>query len=410
MQVFKNIKIGVFISLVNILIQGVSVLVQNIIANNLGIVNFGYLGILQSDYTIFCAIADFGMATLILAYFGKRAASGRLFKNVLQLRLLTTVTAAIAMVAFALFVRHDHPAFWGEIILAFGLLFQHAFFDWYFICGNFWKKLLISKILHTISYTSIMGIALCVLRFDSIAPIAFAMVVAALPAFGFGVRQAFSPSVLKIGNHARRFFLLMFKSAVPYAVASIASFAYLPVGLYTTSHAAGPEFLGSYNFAHKLVTLASGLMVYFISSSLISLHQTDSRTIHLRDIGIFTLFIAAVSTPFTLFPEWSLQIIFFAAPWTDQVLATSSMCLRILSISLILQALRMSMISTLLKERRMQLYCTLIVLGGIFNIIVCYYGSGFLEPESIPALALSGDVFLTIAVTLYFSARRRIHW
>jgi Na+-driven multidrug efflux pump len=255
-----------------------------------------------------------------------------------------------------------------------------------------------------------MGIALCILRFDSIAPIAFAMVVAALPAFGFGVRQAFSPAVLKIGNHARRFFLLMFKSAVPYAVAGIASFAYLPVGLYTASHAAGPEFLGSYNFAHKLVTLASGLMVYFISSSLISLHQTDSRTIHLRDIGIFMLFIATVSTPFTLFPEWSLQIIFFAAPWTDQVLGTSSTCLRILSISLILQALRMSMISTLLKERRMQLYCTLIVLGGILNIIVCYYGSGLFKQECIPALALSGDVFLTIAVTLYFTAKRRIHW
>ena len=176
MQVFKNIKIGVFISLVNILIQGVSVLVQNIIANNLGIVNFGYFGILQSDYTIFCALADFGMATLILAYFGKRATEGRLFRNVLQLRLLTTAIAASAMVIFAIVARHDHPAFWGELILAFGLLFQHAFFDWYFICGNFWKKLLISKILHTVSYTAIMGIALCVLRFDSIAPIALSRI------------------------------------------------------------------------------------------------------------------------------------------------------------------------------------------------------------------------------------------
>ena len=53
MQALRNIKIGVFISLVNILIQGVSVLVQNLIANNLGIVKFGSFGILQSDYTIF---------------------------------------------------------------------------------------------------------------------------------------------------------------------------------------------------------------------------------------------------------------------------------------------------------------------------------------------------------------------
>ena len=74
MQALKNIKIGVFISLVNILIQGVSVIVQNLIANNLGIVKFGSFGILQSDFTIFSALADFGMATLILAYFGKRKA------------------------------------------------------------------------------------------------------------------------------------------------------------------------------------------------------------------------------------------------------------------------------------------------------------------------------------------------
>jgi len=410
LQVFKNIKIGVFISLVNILIQGVSVLVQNIIANNLGIVNFGYFGILQSDYTIFCALADFGMATLILAYFGKRATQGRLFTNVLQLRIFSTAIAAIAMIVFAIVARRGHPAFWGEIILAFGLLFQHAFFDWYFICGNFWKKLLISKVLHTISYTAIMGISLCVLRFDSIGPIALSMVVAALPAFGFGVGQAFTTKVLTIGNHTRRFFALMFKSAVPYAIASIASFAYLPVGLYTASHASKSEFLGSYNFAHKLVILASGLMVHFISSSLISLHQSDSHRLHVRDIGIFTLFIALVSTPFTVFPEWTLQLIFFAAPWTDPVIATSAHCLRILALSLVFQAVRMGMISTLLKERRMPLYCTLIVLGGFVNIGVCYFGSFALPAETIPFLTLSGDVFLTAALSVYFTAKRRISW
>ena len=105
MQALRNIKIGVFISLVNILIQGVSVLVQNIIANNLGIVKFGSFGILQSDYTIFCAIADFGMAMLILAFFGKRVTQGPLFRNVLQLRLSMTAVAALAMAVFACTVR-----------------------------------------------------------------------------------------------------------------------------------------------------------------------------------------------------------------------------------------------------------------------------------------------------------------
>ena len=407
MQVFKNIKIGVFISLVNILIQGVSVLVQNLIARNLGAVNFGHFGVLQTDYTVFCAIADFGMATLILAYFGKRATEGRLFTNVLQLRLAMTAVTAAAMVIFAFTVRRDHPAFAGELVLALGLLFQHAFFDWYFICGNFWKKLLISKVLHTVSYTTIMGVALYVLHLDSIPEIALAMVLAALPAFGFGVRQAFTSKVLRIGNHTLTFFKLMFKSATPYAVASIASFAYLPVGLYTVAHYAPESFLASYNFAHKLVILASGLMVHFISSSLITLHQTDSHKLSIRDQAVFTLFIVAVSSPFWLFPEWALRIIFFAAPWTDNLLNASSFCLRILSASLMLQAMRMGMISTLLKEKRTWLYGAFISACGAVNIAACIYAANTLNEACIPLFTLSGDLLLTLVLAAYFIKNRR---
>lgn len=410
MQALRNIKIGVFISLVNVLIQGVSVLVQNLIANNLGIVKFGSFGILQSDYTIFCALADFGMATLILAFFGKRATSGALFTNVLQLRLFMTTVAAIAMVVFAFTVRRGSNVFEGELVLALGLLFQHAFFDWYFICGNFWKKLLISKVLHTLSYCTVMGIALWVLKLDSIPLIALAMVIAALPAFGFGVGQAFTLKIFRIGLHTVQFFKLMFKSACPYALSSIASFAYLPVGLYTVAHFTTPEFLGAYNFSHKLVILASGLMVHFISSSLITLHQTDTRVLHLRDQAVFTLFIAAATTPFWLFPQYTLRIIFFAAPWTPDVLETSCYCLRILACSLILQATRMGMISTLLKEKRTWLYGTMITIGGIINIAVCIGGANLLKAPYIPALTLSGDLCLSLFLLAYFVRNRRFRW
>lgn len=410
LQALKNIKIGVFISLVNILIQGVSVLVQNLIAKNLGIVKFGSFGILQSDYTIFCALADFGMATLILAFFGKRATQGRLFSSVLQLRLFMTAAAALAMAVFAFTVRRGSPVFEGELVLALGLLFQHAFFDWFFICGNFWKKLLISKVLHTISYCTVMGIALWGLKLDSIPAIALAMVLAALPAFGFGVGQAFHLKVLRIGLHTRRFFKLMFKAACPYALSSLASFAYLPVGLYAVSHFAPPEFLGAYNFSHKLVILASGLMVHFISSSLITLHQTDSKILHLRDQVVFTLFIAAATTPLWLFPQYTLRIIFFAAPWTPDVLETSCHCLRILACSLILQATRMGMISTLLKEKRTWLYGAMITAGGIANILICIGGAKQLSYTYLPALTLGGDLLLSLQLAIYFIYNRRLRW
>ena len=410
LQVFKNIKIGVFISLVNILIQGVNILVQNIIANNLGIVNYGYFGILQSDYSIFCAIADFGMMTLILAYFGKRATEGRLFTHVLQLRLFMTAITAVLMAAFALIVRRNHPAFQGELILIAGLFFQHAFFDWYFICGKFWKKMLISKVLHTLSFTLVMGTCLYWFHFDSIGLIALAMVLSAIPAFGFGVSQAFSLKILKIGNHAKRFFLLMFKSATPYALTSLASLAYLPVGLYTVSHFAPAEFLGAYNFSHKLLLLASSVMVFFIYSSVLTLHQRDSRQLSLRDQALFTGFIIAVMSPLWLFPEWTLRIIFFASPWTPETLQISSYCLRVLSISLLLQATRLGMISTLLKEKKTVLYGAMISAGGLLNIGTCAIGARLSGPSAIPFLTLSGDLFLTLFLATYFVKNRRICW
>ena len=349
------------------------------------------------------------MATLILAYFGKRATQGRLFTHVLQLRLFMTTIAALAMILFAFTVRRNSGIFEGELVLVLGLLFQHAYFDWYFICGNFWKKLLISKVLHTISYTTIMGIALWVFKLDSIPAIALCMVIAALPAFGFGVGQAFTLKIFHIGLHTLKFFKLMFKSACPYAISSLASFAYLPVGLYTVAHFATPEFLGAYNFSHKLIILASGLMVHFISSSLITLHQTDSRILSLRDQIVFTLFIAGASTPFWLFPQYTLRIIFFAAPWTNEVLADSCYCLRILACSLILQATRMGMISTLLKEKRTWLYGAMITIGGIINIAVCISGAQILKADYIPILTLTGDLCLSLFLLIYFVKNHRIH-
>ena len=216
--------------------------------------------------------------------------------------------------------------------------------------------------------------------------------------------------MLRLGNHTLKFFKLMLKSASPYALASIASFAYLPAGLYTVAHFAPPEFLGAYNFSHKLVILASGLMVHFISSSLITLHQTDSKVLHLRDQAVFTLFIIAVSSPFWLFPQYTLRVIFFAAPWTSDVLETSCHCLRILALSLTLQATRMGMISTLLKEKRTWLYGAMITAGGIINIGVCIGGASMLQAPYIPVLTLTGDLCLSLFLLCYFVKNRRFRW
>ena len=409
-QAFRNIRIGVFIAFVNLLIQGISFFVQNFIARNLGTASYGYFGLLQTDFSIFCAIADFGMTTLILAFFGSRATKGSLFRSILQLRLFSAVAAALLMVAFAFTFRYNHPIFYGELIFTFGLVFQHAFFDWYFICGKFWKRLFVSKLLHTISYSAVMGLTLLYFKIERIELIALSMVLAALPAFFYGVTQAFNAKLLKISHRTFRFIALMIKAGIPYAISSFASFAYLPLGLYVADKFASNEFLGCYNFGHKILLLCSSIMVHFISSNLITLHSTHDKDIHLRDITIFTLFIAVCSSPLWIFPSWILQILFFAANWTEATLQTSAHILQILSFSLIFQATRTTLISTLLKEHATPTYALMISVGGIANIIVCGLAGMYLENELIPLFALTGDFLLTAILFGYFIRNKRMKW
>ena len=409
-QAFRNIRIGVFIAFVNLLIQGISFFVQNFIARNLGTASYGYFGLLQTDFSIFCAIADFGMTTLILAFFGSRATKGSLFRSILQLRLFSAVAAALLMVAFAFTFRYNHPIFYGELIFTFGLVFQHAFFDWYFICGKFWKRLFVSKLLHTISYSAVMGLTLLYFKIERIELIALSMVLAALPAFFYGVTQAFNAKLLKISHRTFRFIALMIKAGIPYAISSFASFAYLPLGLYVADKFASNEFLGCYNFGHKILLLCSSIMVHFISSNLTTLHSTHDKDIHLRDIAIFTLFIAVCSSPLWIFPSWILQILFFAANWTEATLQTSAHILQILSFSLIFQATRTTLISTLLKEHATPTYALMISVGGIANIIVCGLAGMYLENELIPLFALTGDFLLTAILFGYFAHKRRMKW
>lgn len=409
-SVLKSIKIGVFIACANFLIQGISFLVQNFIARNLGTANYGFFGVLQTDYSIFCSLADFGMSTLILAFFGSRATKGSLFRNVLQLRFLCTATIAVAMLIFAICVRRDHPIFYGELILIFGLLFQHAFFDWYFICGKFWKKLFLSKLLHSISYIAVMGFALLYLKIDRIEYTALAMVIAALPAFFFGVSQALNRTLLKLRRRTFHFAALMLKAGIPYAISSFATFAYIPVGLYVADRFASAEFLSAYNFGHKIIVLCSGIMVHFISSNLVSQHMSKDKDIHLREILIFTAFITGCTTPLWLFPEQFLQLLFFAVNWTEDSLACSAMILRILSLSLLFQAARMSMISGLLRNKAVWAYAIIVSSAGLCNIVACSAAGKFLPNSYIPVFALTGDMVISITLLCYYLRNRALHW
>lgn len=408
---FRTIRIGIFISAVNLLIQAVAFFVGNFIAKNLGNVTFAYFGVLQSDYTIFTAIADFGTTTLLLAFFGKNAVQGKLLRYAFQLRYALAFASMLLMALFACLVRRHHPVFYGEFILALGLLFQHAFFDWYFICGKFWEKLLLSKILHAISFAGVMGFSLLYLKTDTVEGIALSMVLAALPAWSFGATAALHPETFRIGRRTVLFIRLMLAKAFPFALSSLASFLYLPLGLYAMDVFAPRELFSGYNYANKLIVLASGLMVNFISSSLISRHETRDGTFSAKDIFLFTAFIALCASPTWICPEFCLKVFFFAAPLraNPEVLAFGATALGILAFSIVLQATRVNLVAAMLKEKRLWTYVGMIFFGGIINALAVFaLPKTGIDPRFIPGLALSGDLVLSALLFGYF--RKSFRW
>ncbi len=407
---FRTIRIGVFISAVNLLIQGVAFLVTNFMAKNLGNIPFANYGILQSDYTIFTALADFGTATLLLAFFGKRITQGKILSHAFQLRYVLTFSSMLLMLLFACVVRREHAAFRGELILALGLFFQHAFFDWYFICGKRWKKLLAAKILHTISYSAIMGFSLFHLRVHTIEGFALATVIAALPAWSFGATAALRPSIFHFTHRSFRFIRLMLSKAFPFALSSLASFLYLPLGLYAMDLFAPREQFSAYNYANKLIVLASGMMVNFISSSLVTKHESRDEFFHLKDLFVFTIFIAICCSPAWIIPEFCLKWLFFAAPLRNdpEMLRYSATCLSLLAFSLVFQASRTTLVATMLKEKRLWTYVAFIFAGGLLNAFAVFLLPAInVSPHLIPALTLTGDLSLSVLLFCYFGKRRR---
>lgn len=396
----KSIKIGVFLSFVNLLIQGTSFLVQNAIARNLGNSRYGYFGILQNDSMVFTMISDFGMSTLIIAFFAKRATEGRLFQNVLRLKVFAALATMLAMLAFTLIVRHDHAVFYGELVMILGILLSVGSADWYFTCGSMWKKLLTVKILQAVSYALVMSVAFGVFKISSIEAIAFSSILAAVPPCIFGVAHMFSADFFKIKRRTLRFIGLMYKAAFPYALSSLASLAYLPAGFYFVDHFAHSEYLSAYGYSHKLIAIASAFMVNFISSSLLQMKRGASGKISLKGQLLFTLFIAACASPLYLVPEWVLRILFFGANWDAETLAASAFVLRLLSISLPLQALRMPCISLLLKEKLVWKYVAFISIGGVINLAACYFGISYTSFQNAAIFTLAGDVVLTLLLLI----------
>lgn len=405
---FRTIRIGVFISAVNLLIQGVSFLVSNFMAKNLGNEAFANLGVLQSDYAIFTALADFGTATLLLAFFGKRITDGKMLPYAFQLRYALTFTSMLLMGIFALLVRRNHAAFCGEFILAFGLLFQHAFFDWYFICGKFWKKLLAAKVLHTISYSAVMGFSLFRLHTDTVEGVALSMVIAALPAWGFGATAALRPGIFRITVRSVRFIRQMLSKAFPFALSSLASFLYLPLGLYAMDVFAPREQFSAYNYANKLIVLASGMMVNFISSSLVTKHESRDSLFHVKDILTFTAFVALCCSPAWIFPEFCIKWLFFAAPIHSNptLLSFSAHCLSALCLSLVFQATRVSLVATMLQEKRLWTYVAFIFIGGAVNAFAVFALPALgVPPKFIPILTLTGDFSFSLLLFGYLRKR-----
>ena len=161
---------------------------------------------------------------------------------------------------------------------------------------------------------------------------------------------------------------------------------------------------------HKILILCSGIMVHFISSNLVTQHLLQDKFVHLKEMLTFVIFIGICTTPLWLFPRQLLQILFFAVQWTGESLDCSSQILRILSMSLLFQAARLSMISTLLKNKETYTYAFIVSVAGAANIIACLIAGINLPNNYIPVFALTGDILITVILLGYYIHRKALKW
>ncbi|MBP5187569.1 MAG: hypothetical protein J6Z50_00410 [Fibrobacterales bacterium] len=404
----ERIGVGVGLSAIAALFQVLAFCVNNLLAHVLGPGAFADYALLATDFSLFGAVAEFGTGVVILSFFAGRLRNPSVARAIFRLRRLLALLAAVLMSILVLALRAPEGLLLPGLFLALGFLVSPGIVDWYFLGTRDWKRLVRFKLIHAGTYV-LVAAALFAVGFRSLAPVCLAISAVPLPAFLYARRFVpGGPGPLRPSQ--RRLIRLALKSAFPYALSGLASFAFLPAVLYAVNACwSGDGDRAAFTGAYKIVFVLQVFTLQFLTSEQIFSQRglALSPAAKLRRCLLYGLASFGAVLPFAAAGQWIPRLLFFGLEWTPAMGATADWTMRVLLASIVLQFVRMPALAQFLADRRIGLSAGITVCAGAANLASLLFAARF-RPGELALFGLAGDVLSTaLMVCVYARTGRR---
>jgi O-antigen/teichoic acid export membrane protein len=239
-----------------------------LMVRHLGVADFGRFVTVGSLIFVMNGLTEGGLSAIGVREYSTRDASARerLVQNLLGMRIVLTLVATVAALAFSLIAGYDETMIWAVLIAASGLALSN-WFQVYAVPMTAWLRLGALAVLELLrqALTSVVIVVLVILGasllpFFLAIPIATAVALVAIWIMARG-RVSSRPAF----DRAEWWELL--RSSLPYAAAIAVAVLYFRVGVLVTSIMSSDAETGYYSLAFRIVELASGVPWLLIASA-----------------------------------------------------------------------------------------------------------------------------------------------
>lgn len=408
----SKLQSGAILSVIMLTSQIVNFFIVNLVANKLGLEDFGRLSILLQDFNWFLFIRDFGMTQILISWYHLHSSSKDSQSQALFSTCTMNVMTAFLFMAYIFIIRNDHPnqeALWWTLP---AVIFNPSVFDWLLMAHKQWWRLFIIRFSQVSIYslgalwflnspeptqiidlTQLLGISYTV---------SFVL--------GFILTKVRLTWLIDLSQHIKIFKEILTQST-PIAIGGLVAFLYYPLGFFLVDwFHPGDAIVGVYNTSHRLIHIASMLMVNFLTSDLIFNHSSQVRGISWKEMTIQAV---VLWSPLFLisffFGEELLTVLFFGVEWNSHDLAWAKSNLIFLSLGILFQGLRNPMLSYLINKQQTTVILKFQITGALTNLIVALSIYNKFGVEYIALCVLSADLVFNLFLTIHFFRNKFFH-
>ena len=399
----RRIGIGAALSAISIGMQLTAFLVNNLLAHLLGAGPFAQYALVTTDFALFSILADFGIGATVLSLFAGRLNQPSTVWSVFLTKWVMGLFATIAMLGMAFGIRVEEGLATPVAVMSFGFLLSPTLVEWYFLGNRLWKELFRFKLIHALSYFA-GGVTLFIVGFESITAVALMATLAPLPALIYGLSRLPFPRSLRLKETQKKIIPALLRRSAPIAISSLASFAYMPIMIYAMNSCwSDLNAKAAFTAAQKVILVLTGIVMQFFTSEQVHYDRFGSHRLSSkwRRVASYTLFSSLALLPFWLFAPEILRIFFFGLNWNGEMSAIAGKTGRLLSISILLQFVRLPALVQLMAQRQFWLSMAVVLTGGICNLLSLSWAVRH-APSEIALAGLAGDFVATTAMLFLF--------